>query len=338
MNRGRDPVERETSDDRDLYEITTWERRSFLDSLAVGIHRFGAVSLRVVLVALAFVLLLAQLILGGVGVLVADPVVGTLVFLSVVPALGIAVYIWYADVTTGEPLSLLVVTFLLAVLFAMFAAVINSVLQPAFGALGFLGLVLFFFLVVGPVEETVKLLAVRLYAYRSTRFDAVIDGMVYGAVAGLGFATIENAFYITQGLDSGLAAMEVVDEAGATAAVRSLAGPGHVLYSAIAGFYLGLAKFNPENAGPIVIKGLTIAAILHALYNSLAGIVPGLLVASATWITLPIALLGFIVLYDGFVAYILYRKASRYMKAYRDAGIERLDERELIPERTEFDP
>ncbi len=338
MNRGRDPVERESSGDRDLYEVTTWERRTVLDSFAVGIHRFGVVSLRVVLVVLAFVLLVAQLVLGGVGALVVDPVVGTLVLLSVVPALAIAVYIGYADVTTGEPLSLLVATFLLAILFAMFAAVINSFLQPAFGVLGFLGLVLFFFLVVGPVEETVKLLAVRLYAYRSTRFDAVIDGMVYGAVAGLGFATIENAFYITQGLDSGLAAMEIVDEAGATAAVRSLAGPGHVLYSAIAGFYLGLAKFNPENAGPIVIKGLTIAAILHALYNSLAGIVPGLLVASATWITLPIALLGFIVVYDGLVAYVLYRKVSRYRTAYAEAGIRNVDERDLVPERTEFDP
>jgi protease PrsW len=337
MNRGRDPVEREASGDRDLYEVTTWEPRTFLDSLAVGIHRFGVVSLRVVLVGLAFVLLAAQLVLGGVGALVVDPIVGTLVLLSVVPALAIAAYIWYADVTTGEPLSLLVATFLLAVLFAMFAAVINSFLRPVFGFLGFLGLVLFFFLVVGPVEETVKLLAVRLYAYRSTRFDAVVDGMVYGAVAGLGFATIENAFSITQGLDSGLAAMETLDEAGGTAAVRSLAGPGHVLYSAIAGFYLGLAKFNPENAGPIVIKGLTIAAILHALYNTLAGIVPGLLVASATWITLPIALLGFIVLYDGFVAYVLYRKVSRYMRAYRDVGAEEVDERDLIPERTEFD-
>ncbi len=338
MNRGRDPVEREASGDRDLYEITTWERRTFLDSLAVGIHRLGVVSLRVVLVALAFVLLVAQLVLGGVGALVVDPVVGTLVLLSVVPALAIAVFIWYADVTTGEPLSLLVATFLLAILFAMFAAVINSFLQPIFGVLGFLGLVLFFFLVVGPVEETVKLLAVRLYAYRSTRFDAVIDGMVYGAVAGLGFATIENAFYITQGLDSGLAAMETVDEAGGTAAIRSLAGPGHVLYSAIAGFYLGLAKFNPGKAGPIVIKGLLIAAVLHALYNTLAGIVPGLLVASATWITLPVALIGFIVLYDGFVAYVLYRKVSRYMGAYRDVGAERVDERDLVSERTEFDP
>lgn len=42
------------------------------------------------------------------------------------------------------------------------------------------------------MEESVRLLAVRLYAYNDARFAAVIDGAVCGAIAGLGFATIEN--------------------------------------------------------------------------------------------------------------------------------------------------
>ncbi|MCL7416619.1 MAG: PrsW family intramembrane metalloprotease, partial [Halalkalicoccus sp.] len=260
------------------------------------------------------------------------------VILSVVPAFAIAAYIWRSDVTTGEPLSLLVATFLLAVLFAMFAAIVNSFLQPAFGSLpSLIGLPLFFFLVVGPVEETVKLLAVRLFAYRDPRFNAVIDGAVYGAAAGLGFATIENAIYITRGLEAGLGGIEVVGAAGGTAATRALAGPGHVLYSSIAGYYLGLAKFNRENAGPIVIKGVLIAAFFHGLYNTLSGIVPGVLVSAATWITPAIALIGFIVIYDGIVAYFLYRKLSAYRRVYADVGI-RDGDREPTPELTEFDP
>lgn len=47
------------------------------------------------------------------------------------------------------------------------------------------------------MEESVKLLAVRLYAYNDARFAAVIDGAVCGAIAGLGFATIENGIHIS---------------------------------------------------------------------------------------------------------------------------------------------
>ncbi|MFC7221733.1 PrsW family intramembrane metalloprotease [Halalkalicoccus sp. GCM10025322] len=337
MRGKRDPVERESRGSRDLYDISTWEKRSTVDAISTWIYRFGVASAKAFVIVLAAVFLLAQFALGGLGAL-AEPVVGVLVVLSIVPAFAIAAYVWYVDVTTGEPLSLLVVTFTLAVLFAMFAAVVNSIAQGAFGALpSVIGMPLFFFLVVGPVEETVKLLAVRLYAYDDVRFGAVIDGAVYGAAAGLGFATIENAIYITRGLEAGLGTFELIGAAGGTAAIRALAGPGHVLYSAIAGFYLGLAKFNRENAGPIVVKGLLIAAFFHGLYNTLAGIVPGLLTAAATWISPPIALIGFLVLYDGAVAYFLYRRISSYRRAYEDAGIIHGGD-EPTAELTEFDP
>ncbi|MFC6904867.1 PrsW family intramembrane metalloprotease [Halalkalicoccus tibetensis] len=347
----RDPVDRESRDSRDLYDIATWEKRSAVDAFSAWLYRAGVAGAKALIVLLAALFLLAQLVLGGLGA-VADPFVGVLVLLSVVPAFAIAAYVWYIDITTGEPLSLLVATFLLSILFAMFAAVINSIGMLPFGAIvavteavapgatevaTFVALSLFFFLVVGPVEETVKLLAIRLYAYRDVRFDAVIDGAVYGAAAGLGFATIENALYITQGLEAGVAGTEVIGAAGDTAAVRALAGPGHVLYSAIAGFYLGLAKFNREHAGPIVVKGLLIAAVFHALYNTLSGVVPGALVGAATWITPAVALIGFIVVYDAIVAYFLYRKLAGYRRAYDAAGV-RGDEGDLTPELTEFDP
>jgi len=64
-----------------------------------------------------FVALLGLLaILGSFGLgLVFDPAVGMLVGLSAIPALGLAAYVYVSDVTTGEPLSLLVATFLLSI-------------------------------------------------------------------------------------------------------------------------------------------------------------------------------------------------------------------------------
>ena len=313
-----DPIASRADDDRDLYDVATWEERTSLDGLSVALYWLLTRSAKAGVVFVAFVGLLAIVGSFGLGLLF-DPAIAVLLGLSVIPALGLAAYVYVSDVTTAEPLSLLVATFLLSILTATFAAILNSVLQPYFRPFGFLGLVLFFFVVVGPIEESVKLLAVRLYAYTDDRFDAVIDGAVYGAIAGLGFVVIENFVYIAQNVDMseltvGVAALGAGD---GIAALRALAGPGHVVYSAFAGYYLGLAKFNPENRGPIIVKGLVLAAAIHALYNTLVGPVTG--VASGIF-GLPrlIALFGFVVVFQGAFGYVLLRKIRRYRDVFLD--------------------
>ncbi len=315
MSERTDPIEEATTEttDLDLHDIVTWENRTALDGLAVALYRLTSTSARALIVLSGLVLFLA---IGGFSA-VTDPVIGALTLLSAIPAVGLAGYVYYSDVTTNEPVTLLVVTFLLSVLTASFAAVINTFAEQLFAGFGILGLLLFFFLIVGPVEEAVKLLAVRLYAYRDERFNAVVDGTVYGAMAGLGFAFIENALYITRGLDpmgnaSGLA---LIGAGAGITATRALAGPGHVIYSAFAGYYLGLAKFNPGNRGPIVVKGLLIAALIHALYNSTVGIGAGLL--QLTGLPPLLAFFGYVLVYDGLFAALLLRKINAYTRAYR---------------------
>ena len=318
MPSDEDPIASRADDDRDLYDVATWEERTSLDGLSVALYWLLTRSAKAGVVFVAFLGLLA--ILGSFGLgLVFDPAIAILLGLSAVPALGLAAYVYVSDVTTAEPLSLLVATFLLSILTATFAAILNSVLQPYFRPFGFLGLVVFFFVVVGPIEESVKLLAVRLYAYTDARFDAVIDGAVYGAIAGLGFVVIENFVYIAQNVDMaeltvGIAALGAGD---GIAALRALAGPGHVVYSAFAGYYLGLAKFNPENRGPIIVKGLVLAAAIHALYNTLVGPVTGV---ASQLLGLPqvVALFGFVVVFQGAFGYVLLRKIWRYRDAYLD--------------------
>src|SRR5690554_3545424 len=48
---------------------------------------------------------------------------------------------------------------------------------------------------VGLIEEGVKWLAAWLGAFRTRAFSQAVDGLVYGGVAGLGFATAENLLY-----------------------------------------------------------------------------------------------------------------------------------------------
>jgi RsiW-degrading membrane proteinase PrsW (M82 family) len=342
-----DAVEAVADEGRDLYDIATWENRTILDHVSVRLYNLLRFAARVVTVLAAVAILATLVLLGGLGVVYERPVVGGLALLSAVPALGLAAYVWWADSTTSEPLSTLVATFLLGVLFANFAAVINSVTQPLFGFVPAVGMILFFFLVVAPVEEAVKLLAVRLHAYRQDTFDAVVDGAVYGAMAGLGFATIENALYVsrgyleaTAGTGAGAAAggeATILGMVAGTAAIRALAGPGHVIYSAFAGYYLGLAKFNEENWGPIVVKGLLIAALIHALYNSLSGVAGGL-IASALGVAPVVGVFLFIVVYDGVFAAILVRKLRRYRAAFEDATpAEHGPAEELVDEQREAD-
>jgi RsiW-degrading membrane proteinase PrsW (M82 family) len=338
----RDPVQQRADGRYDLQEVAEWEPRSRFDRLVYRVASTAAAFGRAVLVALAVLILLGQVALGGFGA-VADPVVGGYVALSVVPALLLAGYIRYADITTDEPLNLLVGTFVLGLLFAGFAGVLNTLFQGVIVSLlgGFvLGLVgsvdtarsilfaVFVILVVAPVEEAVKLLAVRLFAYRKPQFDAVVDGAVYGAAAGLGFATIENALYIT-----GVIGAMGDSSGGFITTVRALAGPGHVIYSAIAGYYLGLARFNREYAGAIVLKGLSIAVGAHALYNILASELPPAIAAASGLSTFG-AFVGFVVLYDGLLIAVLLRKLSRYRSVYRATAPRDTYRSEL----TEFDP
>ena len=305
-----DPVQRALGDSTDLYDVATWSVRSRLDRVSVrvywGLHR----AVWWVAILLAVLLLVVQVALTGYAILY-QPTLGVLTLLSAIPALALAGFVWYEDVTLRAPLKPVVVTFLLGVLFAGFAAVVNTVFQVAFDLVPVVGSLLFFLLVVGPVEETVKWLAVRSYAYRTDWFASVIDGAVYGAVAGLGFATIENSLYITRGFLSAaqMTGVDPIQSALGTATARAFVGPGHVIYSAFAGYYLGLAKFNHDSYGPIVVKGLLIAAFIHGAYDVLVNYLP-----------LPgLSFVAFVVVYDGFFAYLLYRKLSRYRSAYRTA-------------------
>jgi RsiW-degrading membrane proteinase PrsW (M82 family) len=310
----REPIEAMADGSQDLYDIATWELRTPLDRIAAGIYRLMTLTFRIAVVVVAGLILLG---IGGLSALT-NPEVGILTGLSALPALGLAIYVYYSDTTSGEPLTVLVATFLLGILTANFAAVVNTLLGPLFGPLGGVGMAAFFFLVVGPVEETVKLLAVRLYAYGKPTFDCVIDGAVYGATAGLGFATVENSLFITRqvgDLGMGVGTAELIGAGGAITVTRALAGPGHVIYSAVAGYYLGLAKFNPENRGPILVKGVLIAAVIHATYNTTVG-VGSSLIAGVLGVPPLLGFLGYVVLYDGIWGLYLLRKIRRYSATF----------------------
>jgi RsiW-degrading membrane proteinase PrsW (M82 family) len=316
-----DPLKHEADDERDLHGIATWEPRSLLDRL---LARYTWPMVRLAVVALAGLLFVGELVLLALQA-INDPETLLVVFLfpiSVVPAAILAGYVWYTDVTT-EPWMLLVGTFVLGVVLATFPTVVNTLTALVIeqfvpdGAVRYLVEVAHFFLVVAPGEEAAKLAAVFTYAYWHEEFDTVVDGAVYGAVAGLGFATIENVSYIAQALASTSGIPELVVGGGVVTVVRSAAGPGHVIWTALAGYYLGLAKFNEEYWLAITVKGLFVAVLLHGFYNTVQTTIGS--VVGASFLTLAVSI-GFAIVYHTAVFGYLFVRLRRYRKAYAAAS------------------
>lgn len=288
----------------DTYEVTSWEKRTVLDHVSAAIWSLGVAGGKTALVTVALGFFLVNLGLVGLGVVV-QPLVAAFTVLSIVPAFFIAVYVWESD-RSHESLFTAAVTFLLSAVFTSFAPFIYLSSRGYFTGVGVLGLGLFFFVVIGPLEEFLKLLAVRIHAY-DVDIDSPVDGAAYGAFAGLGFAFMENLLYLSDPLTTFNVALEV-------SLVRATAGPNHVLFSALAGYYLGLAKLNPSNRGPIVVKGLLIASLLHGTYNTGVTYLPGVL--EVTRFNERVVLFAFIVGTYLLAGYLLTTRINRYYSVY----------------------
>ena len=95
--------------------------------------------------------------------------------------------------------------------------------------------------------------------FGSAEFDERIDGIIYGAAAGLGYATFLNVNYVISngGVDLGIGAVRI--------AVVALA---QASFAGVTGYFLGRAKF--ENRGPFWLPvGLLLAAVLNGVVTTL---------------------------------------------------------------------
>ena len=127
------------------------------------------------------------------------------------------------------------------------------------------------FAVIGPVEETLKLLAVLVAAPWPARYERVSSGLMYGVAAGVGFACVENIVYV---LEFG---------AGTGVMRAATAVPAHALQSAIVGLGVGVVHRTHGTGRRLLQVGvaLMVAIVLHATYDALllgAGNLRGLVV------------------------------------------------------------
>ncbi|MFO7650911.1 MAG: PrsW family glutamic-type intramembrane protease [bacterium] len=184
-----------------------------------------------------------------------------LVLLAIAPGLALFLFFYLRDRYRKEPTSALLVTFLLGAAALIPAYVTSLSLEKLTGWRSSTDNVLHALLgalfIVGLVEETAKYVVVRFYAYHRREFDAPYDGILYSVVAALGFATVENVFYV------------VSHGAGAGVLRAFIAVPGHAFDGVLMGFFLGAAKFaaTDRRSNLLSALGLALAVLAHGLYD-----------------------------------------------------------------------
>jgi len=142
------------------------------------------------------------------------------------------------------------------------------------------------------VEEVLKMAGIALLAIiAAEEFDDVMDGFIYGALCGLGFAVVEDVFYFVAvfgGTPSGVLA-------GFWVRVLSSGLYGHVLYTALSG--MGVAYVvsrrgeEPLGRRVWVATGLFLAgAAGHFLWNSpFLNLFPDAVNGVGDWLQIPLA-------------------------------------------------
>lgn len=178
------------------------------------------------------------------------------VLLALVPAVLWLVAFYRQDRLEPEPRQYVIGIFLLTMLLAQ--SVGQPLIRNVFGVQnltggGLLTEWLVLVLVVGLIQTFVIYAAVRYTIFRSAEFDQRVDGIIYGASAALGYATLLNIQYIigNNGVDIGVGAVRVAVQA------LSFAAFGGVL-----GYFLGRAKF--DHMGALWLPaGLLVGALLN---------------------------------------------------------------------------
>src|SRR5215207_1052790 len=154
-----------------------------------------------------------------------------LLALAIAPGLAICIFIFYRDVHDREPAINLMMSFFWGML-TIIPAVLVEWPAHRLADKSVSGIFLSAFLLVALVEEGAKFLALRYYSFIRRSFDEPLDGIIYGVMVSMGFATLENVMYT---LYYGMS----------TAVVRMFtAVPAHATFGVIMGYYVGKAKFD----------------------------------------------------------------------------------------------
>ena len=181
---------------------------------------------------------------------------------ALLPAILLWLYIWKKD-PQKEPTSWLVKAVLWGVAAVFLVTPFELGIQfLLFGEDGgpsnLFGTTLDAFLVAALPEESVKLLVLWLVLRKNPYFDEHYDGIVYAVSVGLGFAALENVFYVIGDEDWMLVAISRA----------LLAVPGHYAFAVLMGYFYSVYHFV-DRSSKVRYSILFVPVLAHGIYDSL---------------------------------------------------------------------
>lgn len=183
----------------------------------------------------------------------------------IVPVIFWGAYHYHKDRHLPEPPGNLLLCFVLGLSAAALSKGMYLGLEPLglrFDALALAqqngaGLLLYCLLAIGPIEEFAKLLPFLLVVRRFRAYDEPLDGIIYASFIALGYAAVENYYYL--------------DYLSPIAAVaRGFAGPAiHILFASIWAYWITRAHVAGGPVCRAALSGFLLAAGLHGIYDFL---------------------------------------------------------------------
>lgn len=171
---------------------------------------------------------------------------------SFAPAVALLMFFYLKDELEPEPVHLVMRSFF----FGMLLVFPVSFLQFAFDIeTNMTNILLVSFVHVAFTEEFFKWFVVVLFIFQHSAFKTRYDGIVYASAVSLGFAAVENLFYISiYGLE--------------TAIYRAVFPVTvHALVGVLMGYYIGVAKFTNRFKTLYLSLALLIPVLFHGMYN-----------------------------------------------------------------------
>lgn len=183
----------------------------------------------------------------------------TLFFIAVIPVIVLAIYFYNKDVDK-EPKKVLLKIFFIEIALTIAVAFVETSLSKKVLVNDELSFLFYYVYIVGFAEEFSKFLPAYFFGIRSEHYNSYYDAVIYCVFSALGFACIENIMYVMSG---GIFV-------GILRAVLSV--PGHILWSAIVGAFIGLAtiteKKRRKQLKPVyVLTGLITASFIHGIFD-----------------------------------------------------------------------
>ncbi|MCP5098911.1 MAG: PrsW family intramembrane metalloprotease [Chloroflexi bacterium] len=192
------------------------------------------------------------------------------IIFAIIPTVGYILVIYWVDRYEKEPIGLLISAFLWgAIPSIIIAFIFNSFLSiPVYLVAGDgVGEAIAASFIAPPVEETIKGLAVLgIFIFWRHEIDSILDGIIYGAIVGMGFAMVENVYYFVNVFNEG-----GVEAWSVNIFLRAIIfGLNHALFTSMAGLGIAVARMTTNKGLKFFapVAGWMMAMFLHFVHNA----------------------------------------------------------------------